>query len=396
MASRRRRVLVDSTALLDGSMLHGIGRYIGDLLQGLTLTRDEWRDDLTIEALVEIHWVRSPLVSEDLGAVAERARTAVRRRAWPISACRWATLGRTVRTRRADIVHLTQPLGVPLLLPVPSVITCYDVIPLRYPKEYLGSEPKRLSRWIRDWHRYRMPTRVACISQKTAADLALLGVPNKRIDVITTGVDLAQWSTPALPDDAARRARLGVGNKRYLLYVGDCDYRKNVPGMFEALALARQEEDLELIWAGHLRRPQAQMVALAREYGVVDAVRFLGYVSDADLLPLYREAVALLFISRLEGFGLPVAEAMSVGCPTIVASDSGCDEVAGDAGIVVDPDDARAAADAILRLAHNEEVRTELVRRGRARVERFDRRGMAREYVRSYLAAVGVTKEARS
>ena len=390
MASRRRRVLVDTTALLGGSMFHGIGRYIYDILQGLTLTRDEWRDDLAIEALIDMRWVLSAPVSEDLAAVAESARTSVRRRDWPINACRWATLGRTVLERRADVVHVTQPQGVPLVLPVRSVVTCYDIIPLRYPKEYLGSEAKRVLRWVRDFHRYRMPTRVACISQKTATDSALLGVPGERIDVITTGVDLAQWSTPPRADDAERRARLGVGGKRFVLYVGDCDYRKNVRGMFESLALARREEDVELVWAGDLRVPKpARMQALARECGVADAVRFLGYVDDADLGPLYRDAAALLFISRLEGFGLPVVEAMSASCPTIVASDSGCDEVASDAGIIVGPDDRRATADAILRLVRSGEARAELVRRGLARVGKFDRREMAREYVRSYLRAAG-------
>ena len=104
---------------------------------------------------------------------------------------------------------------------------------------------------------------------------------------------VAQWSTPKLADDAERRSRLGVGSRRYVLYVGDCDYRKNVRGMFASLALARREEDVELVWAGDLRGPKApRMKALAEEYGVGDAVRFLGYVADADLGPLYRDAVA--------------------------------------------------------------------------------------------------------
>jgi len=118
-------------------------------------------------------------------------------------------------------------------------------------------------------------------------------------------------------------------------------------------------------------------------------VRFLGFVADADLAALYRAAVALLFLSRLEGFGLPVAEAMAAGCPAIVSRASGSDEVAGDSGIVVDADDTPAAAKAISRLARSPEHRAELGRRGRARVPTFDRREMARGYVKSYLAALG-------
>lgn len=388
MSRERPRILIDSTPLRGESVLHGIGRYVYDVLQGLADTKREWEGELFVEALVDLPWVRRAEATTDLADVAERARTGPRDRDWRLVARRWTTLARVAIERRVDVVHMPQARGVPLWLPTRSVVTCYDVIPLRYPKEYLGSESQRISRWVRDFHRYRMPTRVACISQKTATDLALLGVPSDRIDVVTTGVDLAQWSTPRLADDAERRSRLGVGSRRYVLYVGDCDYRKNVRGMFASLALARREEDVELVWAGDLRGPKApRMKALAAEYGVGDAVRFLGYVADADLGPLYRDAVALLFISRLEGFGLPVAEAMSARCPTIVASDSGCDEVAGDAAIVVGPDDSRAAAEAILRLMRSEETRHDLARRGVARVSRFDRREMARGYVTSFLHA---------
>jgi glycosyltransferase involved in cell wall biosynthesis len=127
---------------------------------------------------------------------------------------------------------------------------------------------------------------------------------------------------------------------------------------------------------------------MARASGVFEGVRFLGYVPDEDLAALYRRAGALLFLSRLEGFGLPVAEAMAASCPSIVARDSGSDEVAGDAGIAVDADDHRAAADAILSLTRFEESRKSLVTKGLARVSIFDRREMARAYVRSYQRAL--------
>ena len=208
--------------------------------------------------------------------------------------------------------------------------------------------------------------------------------------MVPNGIHLAQWSSPAGAEDVLRRARLGVGARPYLFYVGYCDFRKNVRAMLETLAIARRSVDVELVWAGDL--PPAKLEAmklLARQNGVDGAVRFLGFVADPDLAALYRGAVALLFLSRLEGFGLPVAEAMAAGCPAIVARSSGSDDVAGDAGIIVDPDDVLAAAEAAVRLARSGDAREELVRRGRERVGRFDRREMARGYVRSYLRAAG-------
>jgi glycosyltransferase involved in cell wall biosynthesis len=246
---------------------------------------------------------------------------------------------------------------------------------------------------VRDWHRYRMPSRIVAISEKTRSDLSMLGVAPSRVDVVPTGIHMDQWSPTAQPDDEARRTKHVPSGTRYLLYVGYCDHRKNVRGMMETLAKARRDEPLELVWAGDLPPPQlAAMKKLAREIGVEDSVRFLGFVADPNLAALYRGATALLFLSRLEGFGLPVAEAMASGCPSIVCRSSGSDDVAGEAGLVVDSDDIPAAADAVLKLCRSAELRANLAKLGLARVGRFDRRAMARGYVESYLRVANTRK----
>jgi alpha-1,3-rhamnosyl/mannosyltransferase len=383
------RVLIDATPLRGASVVHGIGRYTYDLLHGLAETRGEWQSELTIEALADFGWVKSAAVSTDFAAIADGAR-AERDREWSILTRRWLMLGRAVLERRADLVHVSEARGMPLVLPTRSVVTCYDLIPLLYPREYLSSDASHFWRWTRDWHRYRMPTRIVAISARSGSDLALLRVPRERIDVVPTGINLALWSADPAPDDEARRASHGVAKTRYLIYVGYCDYRKNIRSMLEALGRARKEMPLELVWAGFLPPKKLEATkALARDMGLEDAVRFVGYVADPDLASLYRGAVGLIFLSRVEGFGLPVAEAMATGCPTIVARGSGSDGVAGDAGILVDPDDVSGASDAILRLARSEDLRADLARRGLRQVLRFDRREMARGYVKSYLRALG-------
>src|SRR5690606_9563092 len=110
----------------------------------------------------------------------------------------------------------------------------------------------------------------------------------------------------------------------YLLYAGDADWRKNSTGMFAALALARREiPNLTLVWAGKLSpQREARVRREAAEAGVAGAVRLLGWVPDDDLLALYRGAHAMLFVSRAEGFGLPVVEAMASGCPVVTSDTS--------------------------------------------------------------------------
>lgn len=373
------RVILDATALLGETVRHGIGRYIADLLQGLTATRGEWEDHIVVEALLDVPLVGEPRITADLAAAAEQATQVERVWDWHIAARRWITLGLIARGR-ASVVHIPHARGVPLFLPVRSVITCHDLIPLEYPAEYIGSPALHAWRYARDWHRYRMPTRVVAISEKTRHALSLLRVPPERIDVVTTGVHLEQWR-------GARRG--GTASPPYLLYVGTGDYRKNVPKMLETLAITRRSLDVELLWAGNLSESKLEELRKeAAELGVLASVRFLGYVPDSELAELYRGAIALLFLSRLEGFGLPVAEAMAAGCPVIVANGSGSDAVAGSAGIVVDPDDAAAAAAAVSLLS-NPENRERYARLGRDRVVRFDRRNMARGYIESYRRALG-------
>src|SRR6516164_6210593 len=104
---------------------------------------------------------------------------------------------------------------------------------------------------------------------------------------------------------------------------------------------------------------------MAERFGVGDAVRLLGFVSDDDLAVLFRAARAHLLVSWCEGFGLPVVEAMASGCPVVTTRGGSLGEVAGDAALTVEPDDHAAIGSAIARLASDADLRTLLARRGR-------------------------------
>jgi alpha-1,3-rhamnosyl/mannosyltransferase len=106
-------------------------------------------------------------------------------------------------------------------------------------------------------------------------------------------------------------------------------------------------------------------------------VAYLGHVADEELAVLYRAAVAHVIVSRLEGFGLTVVEAMASGCPIIATEAGSLAEVAGDAAITVDPEDASAIGAAIERLLQSNSLRAELIERGRARAPRFSRQAQA-------------------
>lgn len=142
---------------------------------------------------------------------------------------------------------------------------------------------------------------------------------------------------------------------------------------------------MTLALAGVLSDERAAAVdALAAAAGVGDRVRRLGYVGDDDLPSLLRGALAHLFVSRAEGFGMTVVEAMACGCPVITTHAGSLGEVAGDAALLVDPEDHEAIGRAIVRLATQPAERERLIVAGRTQAERFSNVAQARAMMALY------------
>lgn len=395
MAKLKASVFIDATALRGLSGVRGIGRYLRDLLTGLATIADTEAPDLELTAITDVT-PTGLCTTRDLLAAAQDDPATRSESSFAVSLGRRTLLAPLAAHAGAKLLHLAEIRGTPLVRPIPMVVTCYDLIPLRYPHEYLGEafvserfprlSPGYAVRYLKDSRRYRTASRVVCISERTRRDvLDVLHLPAERVDVVQTGLELARYEP--------RADRIPTENKLpFAIYVGHADWRKNISGMFEALRLANAKRPIELLWVGGLKADDlAAMKALAATYGVAERVRFLGYVADEDLAGLYQDAVALLFLSRLEGFGLPVLEAMAAGCPAIVARDSAADEVAGNAGFIVSPDDSQAAADKLLSLLENPALRDALVRAGLARAPLYNARDMARGYLASYRKALRAT-----
>jgi len=189
-------------------------------------------------------------------------------------------------------------------------------------------------------------------------------VSPRRIHVVHEGVD------PAFA--AGRTAAPASLPSRFLLFVSTLEPRKNVVNMLEAFSLAvaaGYPGDLVLVgrWGW---RTEAAQAALERS-PVRDRIHHLDYLDRPVLAAVMRRAEALLFPSLLEGFGLPVVEAMACGTPVIVSATSSLPEVAGDAALYVDPHDPTSIAAAIVTLAGDRELALRLAERGRARAARF-------------------------
>jgi glycosyltransferase involved in cell wall biosynthesis len=161
----------------------------------------------------------------------------------------------------------------------------------------------------------------------------------------------------------------------FVLHVGDLHERRNLPTVVDAVLGARRHFGnacaVSLVLAGIDRGVGDGLCAIAAEADQPDAVVRLGPVSDAMLLALYQCATALVYPSLYEGFGLPVLEAMACGTPVIASRAASIPEVAGDAGILLDPLDVNGWTEAIVNVLNDDDRRAQMRSRGLARASEF-------------------------
>jgi glycosyltransferase involved in cell wall biosynthesis len=233
----------------------------------------------------------------------------------------------------------------------------------------------------------RRSHRIIAPSDSTRRDLvALLKVPNEKIDVVPNGIGLSPADQWVAEDDVRRRHDLG--SRPFVLTVSLKRPNKNLERLLDALALIPDERRPLLVLAGHATRYQEELRAHAARLGVGADARFLDWVPTDELEGLYRASTCFVFPSVYEGFGLPVLEAMTRGVPVACSNRGALSEVAGDAALTFDPFDARSIAGAIERLLADPDERERLRQAGRVNAGRFSWAETARKTLASYESAL--------
>lgn len=274
-------------------------------------------------------------------------------------------------------------------------LTLYDLAYLRYPEIY-GAAYQRAASAImssfdeRDW--------LIVASGAMRDELCDRNIaPPDRIFIVPLAADAGIFHPVDDPDRlAAVRTRYGIPDGPYALSVNSPDPRKNVPRAIHAFGrLVEQERiaDLTLVLAGNHGPGNEQIVrALARWPALRDRVVLAGFVADEDLAALYSGAMAFVYPSIYEGFGLPPVEAMQCGTPVVAANVSAIPEVVGDAGLLIDPADDEALAGALLRLYRDNRLRQSVARRGRVRASAFTWERTIRLTLSAYATALGAAR----
>jgi len=270
---------------------------------------------------------------------------------------------------------------------IPAVVTCHDLLAVR---GALGEETdcpasrsgKRLQRWILAG--LRRARAVVCVSHATLADakrLLLSEAGGPKLTVATLGLNYPYRKL--LPDEAVARMKLnGLDpSTPFVLHVGSNLRRKNREGAVRMLALSKDKWNGRIVFAGD--PVTASMHSLGRDLGVADRIVEVRYPDNELLEALYNCATALLYPSRFEGFGWPVAEAQACGCPVICSDIGPLPEVGGEAVLMHQVDDEEGFATDIVRLANPAE-REHWSEKSLRNAARFDTKKMIAQYLEIY------------
>ena len=285
------------------------------------------------------------------------ARQRLQRLAWT-----QLELPRLARRHQASLIFTPAPEGYLGPQRIPQVVMVHDLRPISHPERSLQSLYFRA--WVPPL--LRSCRHILTNSQFTAREIQrCTGVPDRRISVTPLGYD-DQMFRPGPPPP-------GSQERPYLLHVGQAYPHKNLRRVIRAFAqVSPRYPELRLVLAGKPHPTETPLLqALVAELGLQQRVEFRRYVPYAELPDLYRGALALVYPSLWEGFGLPVLEAMACGTPVITSFGSGTEEVAGDAALLVDPLDVRSLTQALSHILDHVNVQDERRRMGLARAEYF-------------------------
>ena len=301
------------------------------------------------------------------------------------------TFPRLCRELRADVAHVPY-WGSPLGPGVPTVVSVLDLIPLLLP-EYRGGPLVRAYTGLVKASAQNA-TLVLTISESSKHDIVkYLGIPESRVRVTYLAAD-ARYSPRRDPvDETALRHNHPDLPQEYVLYLGGFDVRKNIETLLQVYTWVQATigHEYPLVIAGRLpdesssrddffRDPRPIMKALEVE----DVVHCIGPVAEEDKPALYRGAMAFLYPTRYEGFGLPALEALACGVPVVGSNASSIPEIVGNAGMLVAPDDARSMAGSLIAVVTEYELHKKLSDAAVEQAARFSWEKCAQETLQAY------------
>ena len=278
---------------------------------------------------------------------------------------------------------------LPLYGNIKSVVTIHDLKYIKYPY-FINKFSMIKSKYLK----YTMKkgaeraNKIIAVSRSTKKDIIqLLGVNKEKIAVVYEASNLGMYSRKKddmLNSDILKKYSI---RKPYFLYVGEKRPHKNLEGLIKAFAIFKEKHDnrnISLVLTGKKYSTYCDYITTAENLRVKDSLIFTGFIPEKYLKTVYSEAEILLLISFYEGFGIPILEAMECGVPVITSNISSMPEVAGEAALLVDPNNIQEIAEKMNNIVSSKILRKQLIESGFKRVKQFSWERTARQTLKLY------------
>jgi glycosyltransferase involved in cell wall biosynthesis len=334
------KILFDARVI--GKQMHGIGRYALNLLQRL-IAGDRENEYLVLTGHPEVRDLISPQ------RPVRFLKTGI-----PLYGLREQLLIPFLLRREAFDLYHSPTYTIPLIYAARGILTIHDLIHLLFPRDY-GPGHRLFYRFIVRPALSRC-RRIFTVSECSKNDIIkLLGGEGKKMVVTPNGLD-SLWG-PRQPPDPAFIRRYGL-EPGYLVFVGNPRPHKNFSRVLEAFELLVKDD----LYPGKLAAIGVAPRPLPKE--IKDRVIFLPRSNDRELINFYSGADLLAAPSLYEGFGLPVLEAMACGCPVLIGNQGALPEIAGKAGLMVDPYQVQAILQGMKKVLFDADLRRKMREKG--------------------------------
>jgi len=363
----------------------GTGKNLIDLYHHVACARPDWymtayhRKPGFVEPLLPA----GPVTPKNIEMIGDRVDAWQR---WRLPMAAWRD--------RMDVLHCPANL-CSTWMPIPTVVTIHDLIPLDMPQ---GQPPAQIRRFAQSVQiACRRAAGIICPSWYTRDRLV------REFDADPDRITVNPWApdssvkpiAPELWDPVLQR--YGV-DRPFVLHFGAAAIRKNTRRVIEAWAILEKKarRNCQLLIVGLDEATEKTLRTMVTQLGVKKSVRLHGFADEPDLPTLLSAAVGLAYPSLSEGFGLPILDAWATRTAVLTSDCTSLPEVAGDAAIMVDPTDSCSIARGLKKLIGDPALRSELVQRSQTRLKHYSWRETAARFAQAIEKAVGVSATVRA
>lgn len=297
----------------------------------------------------------------------------------------------TLSREHLDVAHTTSSISrIPMSYRGKTVVTVHDLAVYKVPDVF--PQLKRTKAKTTNSLMINHADKVIAVSESTKKDaMEIFDLKDDEIKVIYSGFDTRMFEESKVAREKVLERYGLTDNDKYILFLGTIEPIKNITRLFEAFKKFRDDCkkegrkcDHKLVMAGKNGWLAQEYRQIAKDLGIGKDVIFTGYIIGDELVPLFKNADFFVMPSLYEGFGMTVLEAFATGTPAVVSNVSSIPELAGDAAMLIDPLKVDEIAEAMKRLALDENLKNELRQKGKKQVEKFDWDKCARETLEVY------------